>query len=71
MSISIIAQHEAGSKAACFMPMFCFAYASSLKMEVIYASKMPVDSKQIIWHNIPEDRTLQRTFIFVHYFPAV
>jgi hypothetical protein len=39
----------------------CFAYFSTLKIEVICSSETYVDFYRAIWRCIPEDRTLQFT----------
>jgi hypothetical protein len=41
-----------------FTLVSCSAYFSTLKMEAICSSEMPVDVQQITWRYIPEDSTL-------------
>jgi hypothetical protein len=47
--------------AACFMLVYCLAYSSTLKMEVICSSETLVGFLWISCDNIPKDITVQHT----------
>jgi hypothetical protein len=44
--------------ATCFVLLFCFAYSSTLKIEVTCSSETSVYLQRTTWRHIPEDRTI-------------
>jgi hypothetical protein len=50
----------------CFILVSCFAYSSTLKMEMMWPSETLVDFLQTTWHYCPEDRTLLNNKLFLY-----